>query len=251
MSGVIQKSMVLLSLLKPSEEKEDWSTTEISRHLDIPVQTVHRLLHCLCEVGFVVQNRENRRFSLGTKIVDLGLSVRENNAIRNTALPFLIELSKQTKENVYLSIIEGYEGVVLDCVNALKPIYHFHSQIKGIRLPLSVDAANKVLLANVNLNTRDNIVSNLLKQQLVDDRNELESELRIIKQYGFSLTYGEKEKDVTSIAAPIFSWNDTVVAAISISIYQNSLMDQLNMYIDTVLKCSKDISKELGWIGSW
>ncbi|MFS0881183.1 hypothetical protein [Metabacillus niabensis] len=37
MSGVIQKSMVSLSLLKPSEEKEDWSTTEISREIDIPV----------------------------------------------------------------------------------------------------------------------------------------------------------------------------------------------------------------------
>lgn len=249
MSGVIQKSMVLLSLLKPSEEREDWSTTEISREIDIPVQTVHRLLKSLCEVGFVVQNRETRRFSLGTKIVDLGLSVRENNAIRNTALPFLTELSKQTKESVHLSIIEGNEGVVLDCVNAMKPIYHFNSEIKGIRLPLSVDASNKVLLANVSLNTRDKIVSDLLKQSLIEDRNELEYELRIIKQYGFSLTFGEKEKDVTSIAAPVFSWDDTVVAAISISIYLNGLMEQLNMYIDAVLKCSKDISKELGWIG--
>lgn len=249
MSGVIQKSMVLLSLLKPSEDKVDWSTTEISREIDIPVQTVHRLLKCLCEVGIVVQNRETRRFSLGTKIVDLGLSVRENNAIRNAALPFLIELSKKTNEKVYLSIIEGNEGVVLDCINAMKPIYHFHSQIKGIRLPLSVDAPNKVLLANVNLNTRDKIVSDLFKQKLIADRNELESELRIIKQYGFSLTFGEKEKDVTSIAAPIFSWDDTVVAAISISIYPSGIMEQLNMYLDAVVKNSKDISKKLGWIG--
>jgi len=249
LSGVIQKSMVLLSLLKPSEDKVDWSTTEISREIDIPVQTVHRLLKCLCEVGIVVQNRETRRFSLGTKIVDLGLSVRENNAIRNAALPFLIELSKKTNEKVYLSIIEGNEGVVLDCINAMKPIYHFHSQIKGIRLPLSVDAPNKVLLANVNLNTRDKIVSDLFKQKLIADRNELESELRIIKQYGFSLTFGEKEKDVTSIAAPIFSWDDTVVAAISISIYPSGIMEQLNMYLDAVVKNSKDISKKLGWIG--
>lgn len=152
---------------------------------------MHRLLNCLCEVGFVVQNKETRRFSLGSKIVDLG-SVKENNTIRNNALPFLIELSKQMKENVYLSIIEGNEGVVLDCLNATKPIYHFNSEIKGIRLPLSVDAPNKVLLANSNLNTRDRIVSDLLKQKLIDDRKELESELRIIKQYGYiqiQLTY--------------------------------------------------------------
>ncbi|WP_172461148.1 IclR family transcriptional regulator [Priestia endophytica] len=249
MPGVIQKSVLLLSLLKPSDEREDWSTTEISREINIPIQTVHRLLNCLCEVGFVVQNKETRRFSLGTKIVELGLSIRENNKIRNTSLPFLIELSKQTKENVYLSIVEGSNGVILDCLNATKPIYHFNSEIRGIRLPLSVDAPNKVLLANLNLNTRDKIVSNLLKQKVIDDRNELESELRIIKQYGFSLTFGEREKDIMSIAAPIFSWDDTVVAAISISIYPNGLLEQLNMHIDAVLKCSKGISKELGWIG--
>ncbi|MFV2048331.1 IclR family transcriptional regulator [Metabacillus litoralis] len=250
MSGVIHKSMVLLSLLKPSDEKYDWSTTEISKEIDIPVQTVHRLLNCLCEVGFVVQNKATRRFSLGTKIVDLGLSIRENNSIRNSALPYLIELSKQTKENVYLSIVEGLEGVVLDCVSATKPIYHFHSEIKGIRLPLSIEAPNKVLLAHLNLNTRDKIISELLKQNLVDDRNALESELRVIKQYGFSLTFGEKDKDVTSIAAPLFSWDDTVVAAISISIYSSGLLDQLNTYIDAILKCSKFVSKELGWIGT-
>jgi len=249
LSGVIQKSMVLLSLLKPSEKKEDWSTTEISREIDIPVQTVHRLLNCLCEVGFVVQNKETRRYRLGTKIVDLGLSVRENNIIRNNALPFLIKLSEQTKENVYLSIIEGSEGVILDCVNAIKPIYHFNSEIKGKRLPLSVDAPNKVLLANLKLSTRDKIISELFKKKLIDDRNELESELRLIKQYGFSLTFGEKEKNGTSIAAPIFSWDDTNVAAISISIDQTGLLEQLNMYIDAVVKCAKEISKEMGWIG--
>ncbi|MFS0883427.1 IclR family transcriptional regulator C-terminal domain-containing protein [Metabacillus niabensis] len=71
-------------------------------------------------------------------------------------------------------------------------------------------------------------------------------ELRLIKQYGFSLTFGEKEKNGTSIVAPIFPWDDTIAAAISISIDQIGLLEQ---FIDTVVKCAKEISNEMGWIG--
>ena len=130
MSGVIHKSMMLLTVLEPNDEKEDWSTTEISRELKIPVQTVHRLLNCLCEVGFVVQDKETRRFRLGTRIMELGFSIRENMSVRNASLPFLIKLSNETKESVNLSIAEGSEGVVIESVNSVNPIYNFHSIIK-------------------------------------------------------------------------------------------------------------------------
>jgi DNA-binding IclR family transcriptional regulator len=248
MAGVIHKSMTLLALLKPKDGKEEWSTTEISRELNIPIQTVHRLLNCLCEVGFAVQNRETRKFRLGFKIMELGLSVRENRAVRSASLPFLIKLSNETKESVYLSIAEGAEGVIIDCVNSLSPIYNFNTDVEGKRLPLSVDAANKVILANVNLSLRDKIITELINQNVVKDRNNLETELRTIKNYGFALSYGEKIAKMTSIAAPIFSWEDTVVAAVSMSIDTEHRREDLNRFIDTIINYSKAISEELGWI---
>ncbi|PGT76719.1 IclR family transcriptional regulator [Bacillus sp. AFS040349] len=249
MAGVIQKSMMLLTLIGPKEEKEDWSTTEISRQLQIPVQTVHRLLNCLCEVGFVVQDMETRRFRLGTRLIELGLSIRESKLVRSTALPLLIKLSKEAEESVYLSVMESTEGVIIDCVNSIAPIYNFNTDVKGIRLPLSVDAANKVILANLGINTRDKVITELVEKNIVEDRNDLESELRVIKQYGFSLTYGEKIKGATSIAVPIFSWEDKVIASISLSINTENENHRLNKLIDLLLTYSKTISKELGWIG--
>ncbi|MBT2730395.1 IclR family transcriptional regulator [Bacillus sp. ISL-75] len=247
MSGVIHKSMLLLTLLEPNGEKEDWSTTEISRELKIPVQTVHRLLNCLCEVGFVVQDRETRRFRLGTKIMELGFSIRENMSVRNASLPFLIKLSNETKENVRLSIAEGSEGVVIESVNSVNPIYNFNTGVECIRLPLSIDAANKVILANLSFRLRDKIITELTEKDIVKDRTDLEEELRLIKQHGFSITPGEKTTGLTNIAAPIFSWDNTVAASISLSINSASQNNQLNKIIDSLLKYANAISEELGW----
>lgn len=44
MPEVIRKLITLLTTIIPSEEKEEWSATEVSRELDIPIQTMHRLL---------------------------------------------------------------------------------------------------------------------------------------------------------------------------------------------------------------
>lgn len=248
MSGVLNKSMMLLSLISPKEEKEDWSTSEISRELNMPVQTVHRLLNCLCEVGFVSQDRETRRFRLSTRIMELGLSIRENISVRKAALPFLIKLSNETKEIVNLSIAEGNEGVIIDSVNAINPIYNFHKDVKGIRLPLSIDAANKVLLANFKLYLKNKIVNDLMNQNVIKDKSELEKELRRIKESGFSITFDEKAEGITSIAAPIYSWENHVVGAISISTNTNLDLNRLNYLVEVILKYSRYISEEQGWI---
>jgi IclR family transcriptional regulator, KDG regulon repressor len=248
MAGVINKSVSLLALLKPIDGKEDWSTTEISKELNIPIQTVHRLLTCLCEVGFVVQNMETRKYRLGFRIMELGLSVRESMEVRNASLPFLIKLSNETKESVYLSIAEGSEGVIIDCVNSIHPIYNFITDVERNRLPICVDAANKVILANLNLRLRDKLITELMKQKIVEDRMQLETELRMIKSSGFSLTFGERITGMTSIAAPIFSWDNTPVAAINISIDAANRWNELNGLIDLIISYSKKISEDLGWI---
>ncbi|WP_307440588.1 helix-turn-helix domain-containing protein [Bacillus sp. V2I10] len=53
-------TITLLTAIIPNEAKEEWSATEVSRELDIPIQTVHRLLSSLAEYGFVFKNNETK-----------------------------------------------------------------------------------------------------------------------------------------------------------------------------------------------
>ncbi len=246
MSEVIRKSIDILNKIKPTEEKTEWSVTEVSRELNIPIQTVHRILYCLAEFGFVYRDKENKKFKLGLSLMELGLSIRDNLSVRNIALPIMEQLSSDTKESVYLTVQEGSDGIFIDCIDSpqllkiVEPI--------GMRRPLSVAASKKVILAFLNLVTQEQVMEDLLKKGLVPNVEKLKDQLVVIKEQGFAISYGETTEGTVSIAAPIFSWEDEVVASISVAGPEGRFVGtRLNEIIKLTTRAACNVSEELGW----
>lgn len=247
MSQVIRKSITLLTAIIPNEAKEEWSATEVSRKLDIPIQTVHRLLSSLAEYGFVFKNKETKKFRLGLTLMQLGLSIRDNLLVRNSALPIMEKLMKKTKESVYLTVPEGIEGIFIDCVDA--DLLLKVSEPVGKRTPLCAGASKKVLLANMNREAKYQIIRDLISKGEMNDLEKLEDELKIIKKLGIAITIGETTKGTFSVAAPIFSWEDKVVASISVGGPETRFKDHQAKYIISETKrAAEEISEELGWM---
>ncbi|MDT8861354.1 IclR family transcriptional regulator [Alkalihalobacillus sp. MEB130] len=246
MSEVIRKSIDILNKIKPSEEKVEWSVTEISRELNIPIQTVHRILSCLSEYGFVYRDNKNKRYKLGLSLMELGLSIRDNLSVRNTALPIMEQLSSDTKESVYLTVQEGSDGIFIDCIDSphllkiVEPI--------GMRRPLCVAASKKVILAFLKPVSRSLIIDELITKGYVTNEQELREQIRIIKEQGFAISYGETTEGTVSIAAPIFSWEDDVIGSISVAGPEGRFVGtRLNEIIKLTTKSACEISEELGW----
>ncbi|WP_129730147.1 IclR family transcriptional regulator [Ectobacillus funiculus] len=247
MSEVIRKSITLLTAIKPNEEKEEWSATEISRKLNIPVQTVHRLLVSLEEYGFVFQNKETKKFRLGLTLLQLGFSIRDNLPVRNSSLPVMKKLWDKTRENVYLTVPEGDEGVLIDCINSQQSLKD--AAPIGVRFPLCVGASKKVILAYMNTRVKQRILKGLMEKGEIKDLKKLEEDLVIIQKCGVAISFGEiKEKNV-SVASPIFSWEDKVVASISVMIPDTRFTgSRIRDIISFTQKAAEEISEELGWI---
>ncbi|WP_158738138.1 IclR family transcriptional regulator [Alteribacillus sp. YIM 98480] len=247
MSGVVRKSITLLTTIKPSEEKEEWSATEISRRLNLPVQTVHRLLTCLSECGFVYKNKETKKFRLGLALMELGLSIRDNLSVRNAALPVMEKIAGLSKESVYLTVPENNEGVFIDCIDS--PQLLKIAEPTGMRLPLSVGASKKVMLAFFNLLERDRIIEELMQNKTEKSLKKLKEEILIINNQGFAISFGETTEGTASVAAPIFSWENKVVASISIAGPETRFQEtQLKNNIRLVTRAAVEISEELGWL---
>ncbi|PLR79927.1 IclR family transcriptional regulator [Bacillus canaveralius] len=247
MSEVIRKSITLLTTIMPNEDKEEWSATEVSRELDIPIQTVHRLLSSLSEYGFVFKNKETKKFRLGLTLMQLGLSIRDNSLVRNSALPIMEKLRKRTNESVYLTVPEGYEGVIIDGVEmdlllkVAEPI--------GMRTPLCVGASKKAILAHLKRKTRQRIIHELIGLGKIKDVKRLESELKEIKESKIAISFGESTEGTVSIASPIFSWEDKVVASISVGGPKARFnQQQIKFFMCETKKAAIEISEELGWI---
>ncbi|MDT8861364.1 IclR family transcriptional regulator [Alkalihalobacillus sp. MEB130] len=246
MAEVIRKTISILTAIKPTEDKEEWSVTEISRKLNMPLQTVHRLLGCLSDVGFVIRDRETKKFKLGLSIMELGLSIRDNLSVRNTALPIMEKLASQTKESVYLTVPEGHDGIFIDCIDS--PQLLKITEPVGMRRPLCVAASKKVILAFLQTGKRQKIIKELDELGFVSNKDELMEELDIIQAQGFALSHGETTKGTVSVAAPIFSWENEVVGSISVAGPEHRFVGtRLHEFIKLTTKASCDVSEELGW----
>ncbi len=246
MAEVIRKTISILTAMKPTEDKEDWSVTEISRKLDMPLQTVHRLLASLSDSGFVIRDRESKKFKLGLSLMELGLSIRDNLSVRNTALPIMKQLAMKTKESVYLTVPEGNDGIFIDCIDP--PQLLKISEPVGMRRPLCVAASKKVILAFYHPSKRQKVVKELQELGFISDVEKLMNELDLIRGQGFAISYGETTEGTISVAAPIFSWEDEVVGSLSVAGPERRFVGtRLNDFIKLTTRASCDISEELGW----
>ncbi len=249
MSEVIRKSFKLLDAIKPTAEKVEWSATEISRELDIPVQTVHRLLSSLEESGIVFKNKETKKFRVGLNLLQMGLSVRNNLLVRNSAIPTMKLLAKDLQQSVYLTVPEGHEGVYVDCISYLPWLKE--AEPIGLRVPMNQGSAQKVILAFSSIKSQKFILHSLKEQGLITDIKRLQEELRTIKKQHYAMSSGEITKGTVSISCPIFSWEDEVVASITLNgTVESFSKSSLQHLIEQTKQASITISKELGWVSS-
>ncbi|PNQ85952.1 IclR family transcriptional regulator [Paenibacillus polymyxa] len=252
MSGVISKAVQILDLLLPQGTEKDMSVTEISKALNMPVQSVHRLLTSLAEHGFVAQNTKTKRYKLGLSIMKYGFLMWDSLMLRTIARPFMEEISKQTKETVYLSVRENAEGIYIDSVDS--PQVLKISEPIGLRLPLFIGASNRVILAFLNPMLQKTIMDSFewseatsLKAFL---RKDIEQELLTIKQNGYAISISKATEGTTGIGAPIFSYENTVIGSLNVA-GPSIRFGEVNIekYSNMVKKYANLISNELGYRG--
>lgn len=237
--------------LAPREFENEWSATEISRQLDMPVQTVHRLLSTLAQFGFVTKNEQTKKFRLGLSLVQLGFLVWDNMSIRTVAHPVMEDLAKQCKESVYLTVREGSYGVFVDLVDS--PQMLRIAEPIGLRLPLNTGASKRIILAFLPTKQREHVIDEILSHPETTsgllDRDKLQEELTQIRQQGFSVSYGETTEGTAGVAAPILAWDNKVVGAISLAGPDTRFINnKISEMIHWVKRSAALISEDLGWV---
>lgn len=227
------------------------SVTELSKSVDLHVSTVYRLLQNLVAWNYVVENA-NGNYILGLKLLQLGAIVQENIEIRNVARKYMEELNEATKETIYLSILDEEQknimyiekmgsrrNVVLVAGVGSRNFIHSTANGKCLVSGFSDDKITQILkeksMPGVTKNTITNIELFL-------------REVQKVREFKYAIDDLENEETVRCVAAPIFDYRDTVVAAISISglitDIDRDLLD--TKYKDLVIKAAQQISGELG-----
>jgi DNA-binding IclR family transcriptional regulator len=210
--------------------------------------TTYRYLHSLENYG-LVQRDKNGRYRLGLKIVELYNVFMRNNSLRAVAYDYMVALSQETQETVYLGVLNGEEVSYLEKVDGPLPIRP-HTPIGG-RNKLYCTGLGKAMLSVAD----EELVSTVLRGPLepmtpntIRDPEELSRELAICRKRGYAVDNMESQSDVRCVAAPIFNSLGHVFAAISIAGPAFRITeDRLEELGAKVMRVTELISREMGY----
>jgi IclR family transcriptional regulator, KDG regulon repressor len=87
-----------------SHEPAGMSLSELARALKLPRPTVHRLLAVLRRRGYVRQDEETQKYSLGMRLVDLCFRLLGRSELRLHALPILRDYAVHSGLRTFLAV---------------------------------------------------------------------------------------------------------------------------------------------------
>ena len=212
----VERAVAILNAF--SAEEPELGVTELADRLDLHKSTVHRFLVNLEAAGLVERNRHTARYRLGLRIFELGGLVLQQMSLWDEALPFLEGLVRDSGETGHLAVLDGGEAVYIEKVEARKAL-RIPSAI-GRGYPAHATSLGKLLLAHLTADARDLVLAERglarCTPNTITGRDQLNTELDLIRSQGFAVDDEEYEEGLRCIGAPIVGHTGHVVAAIGI-----------------------------------
>ena len=213
----LDRSLDVLEVLAQAEEA--LGVTEIGNRISLHKSTVHRILHTLCHRGYVERVRDNERYQLGIKIVELGIRFFNDLEIRKVASPILNDLAKLLDEVVHLVLPNEGEVVYIDKAES-SHVVSMHSKV-GRRAPMHCTAVGKALLSTLPEEEVRHILEtkgmNRYTPNTIVEPDALMVYLREIKVSKISVETEENEIGIICLGTPVFDYSGRAIGAISVS----------------------------------
>ncbi len=244
----LERAILILDYLMEAKEKPN--LTQIASALNIPNGTAFNILKTLEKYGLIERNLNSKQYELGMKLFQLGNNVKCIRELREAALPFMRELTRNTRETSQLGILFEDSLSFLEIIEGLSTTTRAEM---GLKLPLHAPAAGKVLFAY----QPDEVITRILKERdfprftknsLVAP-DQILAELQKIREQGYAIDNEEVFMGTVCIAAPVFNHNKRVCAAVGITGDALRIRTNLESFIKAVQHAATNISIRLGFVG--
>lgn len=253
MSTVQSLERALHILNKLSEYPDGLPIARLSEQVGLSKSTTHRLLSTLASLNYVVKDEETDKYKLGLQVLFLSRNLLNNLDIVNIAKRHLEKLSQEVNETVHLCIEDQGEILYVDKIESTQTI-RMYSRV-GNRAPMYCTAVGKILLSDMDGDYYKNVISKTdfvpHTKTTITSEEQLQEEIRKVKQQGYAIDNAEREEGLRCIASPIYDHKGKIVASFSISGPSNRItMEIINDHlIEKMKQVSLDISRELGYTG--
>jgi IclR family transcriptional regulator, acetate operon repressor len=202
-------------LLALGESQGEAGVTELARRLGLHKSTASRLLAPLEKRGLVEQDDESGKYRLGLVVIRLAETAERTLDLRGLGLPELERLARLTHETTGLGVLDG--DTLLTVAQADGPNLIAVGDWTGRATPLHCVAAGKVLMASLAEREVLRIVRRGLQaytERTLVTLEPLLEELARVRRRGYATAFGEYDRGLNAVAAPVLDARGNVVAAV-------------------------------------
>ncbi len=212
----IERAFALTEAL--AAHPEGCSIAFLSKQLELPKSTVHRLLGNLVGMGYAVQDELTARYKLTLKLFEISSQIINGMDIYSSAKPYLDKLANSTGELVHLVVRDKTDIVYIYKAGASSSIIH---SCIGKRTPLYRTAVGKAILSTFSKEEVREIWHNTdirrITQNTITDLDTLQAQLDEARIRGYAIDDEENELGVKCVGFAIPSINGKAEAAFSIT----------------------------------
>jgi IclR family transcriptional regulator, pca regulon regulatory protein len=251
-SQSLERGLAILSCFTP--KRPVLGIADIADELGMSRSTTHRYVITLLALGYLEQGA-SRKYRLGLRVTDLGMSALNSTGLREHASPYLEELRQRTSYTISLAVLDGPEILYVDQARSFRrgqgqPGVDART---GSRLPAYCTAMGKLLLANLPESDQRELIGQLKLTKYgpntITAKKALREELDEVLDANFAVDDEELAKDLYSIAAPVRNEARQVVAAVEIAVPSSTislgeLVDALGPHL---VSTADRISARLGY----
>ncbi len=232
-------------------DRKSLTLGQLSDALDLSKATVFRLCATLVNYGFLRQDREQKQYSLGVKLFELGSIVASSFSLAGIAAPHIARLQLDLGKTVFLGVLDEGELLYLDKREGLKEPISFTSNV-GSRRPPYWGMLGLTLMAFLQPEEVDALlVAHPLVATTKDsfpDAESLKTALRSIRDAGYAVDEGRSIEGVGGVGAPIRDYTGKIAAALGIGFIHLSVdPDQVRRITTRLLQAASAISADAGY----
>ena len=236
-----------------SRERRKLSLDELTKLTGLSKPTVFRILSTLQSKKYILFDKSDGRYRLGSVFLSLASSVLGSLDLGALARPRLIELRNTAQATVLLGVLLEDHLVYLGKSDGRGPV-RLANDIGWRRDPPNYGMLGMTLMAYLDTSEQDRLLREYplssYTQEAMTDSALFRQRLNEIRERGYTLEFGEAIDGVWGVAAPVWNSDFEVVAAVGAALPMTVKNDErIAETIGLVKACAGDISSDLGHRG--
>ena len=245
----LDKALTILESF--SYQKREMTLSALVKQTGIPVSTAKRIVSNLTFRGYLQRVHGTKRYRLGLRLFEMGGIVLSSFSLREASAYAMSRLQSETGGTVLLGVNIQDRLVYVDRREGKRPIRVF-SEI-GQKRPLHYGMLGIQLMAYLEQVDIDRILADTPlvahTSRSITDRSAYSIRLEEVRKQGYCIEKGEAVEGTIGISVPIRDHTREVIAALGISLVDNSeVHGQLQSLSKAVMRSGDEISSNLGYL---